>query len=230
MEKTIYKPYKKGLTTWSNIPSRKREDYGRVIVCIEIGKKLTVDERTEKVLDEEPVCEDIFLDILKGIVKDNLGYKTSSTFAYEPKMVISYGGRLVFHNDRISGYVDHILKALNSIDYNLITDALINFVANENVSGKYDSHFRTLVNMVNAYCNINYSPTLIGLVVKEYFEESRTASDDEDDIHYLPYEELLNLAGNVWKNKGKNNISEKEIQLKEELLYRFIQGTLIGNE
>lgn len=224
----VYKPIKKGLETWSNMPDKTRhDDMGRVIVNIEIGVKQIIS--SGKICSVESMCEDMYIDILKGLVVDKLSYMTYVNLASEPKITISYDGRLVIHNDKISGYVEDIMTVLNDIEDSIKYDALVDFVLNENVGNKYGEAFRRLVNVMQKKCKKEYASALIGLVLKEYIcEDCRSIEGDEaEEIHYMSYEDLLMKTGQIMKNRNAGGDKESEKIIKEELLYRFLQGDLI---
>lgn len=228
MESVIYKPYKRSLSEWNNITDRVREDYGgRKIWQVEIGKKIFMDSKTEAILSEESITEDIYLDIIQGIFTNKDTYAAKTTLGYTPQLVISYEGKLVVHNDVMSNYITDILNALKQIDRTLEVKALINTIMCEKMNTKLSADMRKVQKQVNEICNSNYSPLLVGMVLKEFIcENERTFTEKQDELHYLSYEDLLDRAGRVLNNKllGKGKDSFEE-DVFTEIFYRFLAGS-----
>ena len=162
MEYLVYKPYKRKLKTWNNVKDRQREENGRIILCVEIGKKLFVDDETQRVIHEEFVCEDIYMDIATGLFQRSSSYGTKITLGYEPQIVVSYEGSLVIHNDKISGYVEDIMNVLQKTDYSLKVNAMVNGILNEkieeNIKYIYDINIGKAVRASCSYPGV-FAPT-----------------------------------------------------------------------
>lgn len=230
MEKHIVlKPYKRSLQDWKNNPDDSREEDGKVIFRVDIGKKLVMDEEKKTVVSENALAEDIYLNILQDIFSQNSSYRVVATLGYEPQLVISYDGRLVAHNDKIDGYVAMVMEALKKSKYEADIKVLINYVLNETVGAKYSSTLKRLQTGINTMCKTNFPPEFIGLVVKNYICDYKRSADESNEYPYMDYESLMEEAGKVMVsiNKGALTIENK---LVEELLYRFVQGTLIPRE
>lgn len=229
----IYKPYKKSLKTWNNMKDKTREEpMGRKILNIEIGKKVYVDEDTGIIKSEESICEDIYIDILRGVMTGGSIYKTVTTPASEPCMVISCDGRLVIHNDKISSYFDKIISFFEHADKYTMAEALTEYVINESIQEKFGPSLKKLTSDINKKYNSKFPPELVAMVLKEYiledFREEQESSSEENEFRYMAYEDLMRYATESLKDilLGKKN--KNEDFLKDELFYRFITGNLIS--
>lgn len=220
----VYKPYKRKLNQWKCLSENIRTDKcGREIVPVEIGKTLYMNG--EKIEKEEEILEDIYLDIVTGIFANRDSYHTTICLGYEPQIVVSYEGALVIHNDKMSGYVDKILKILDKVEYSEKVKVLVHAVEHEVKGNKYTTDMKKLQDYIKKESGISFSPELIGYVLKENLCENRVMTDKQEELHWMAYEELLEKAGTVLaaRDKGKAG-SRFEYDVMNELLYRFIGG------
>lgn len=225
-EKIVFKPYKRKLNTWINMDEREDPGTGRVIFHVAIGEKVIEKEDQKK--DKEELAEDIYMDILQNFFLNRSGYNLSITLPCEPKIVLSYDGRLVYHNDKIQKYEEQVITLLRKLKIDPAVQAMVNYVANENNGEKYSSQLRKIQKNVNQYLDTNYPPEFIALVLKNYIcEDKRDISDKAMDFSCMDYEELLEKAGEIIIHREKQEENEDEAYVLDELLYRFLQGSLV---
>lgn len=230
MEKVIYKPYKRKLSSWNydEDKSRIEEDSNRYIISVQIGEKQIVDEETGEKISSEELVEEIYLDSLQGIFLNNQGYDVTVTLGYEPKIVIAFEGRLVMHNDKIPVYEDQVMKMLKKTKIAPIVQALVDFIITENCGEKYSELLRHVQKAINDACKTNYPPEFIAHVIKDYIGEvKRDISDEQMEYVCMTYDELLKVAGEVLIAKHQGKEDPREEYLNDELFYRFLQGNLI---
>lgn len=229
MENIVYKPFKKKLSSWNYIKENQRQAAdGRTIMCIEIGKKQYIDPGNKEVIREEFEQEEVYYDILKGLFKNTVSYSTKVALGHEPKLIVSYEGSLVKHNDKIAGYVEDIKKVLPKIEKRVLFKCLFNVVMNEKEGDKYSTESKELSAKVNKMCGADYPSELIAYVLKEYLSETRGEMDNiQEKTHFMEYRELMTLALKVMVTRGaKDDVKKYEDVLKEELLYRFLLGEI----
>lgn len=228
MGNIVYKPYKRKLNQWKCLSENIRTDKcGREIVSVEIGKKLYMDDKCIEVEKEEEILEDIYFDIVTGIFANRDSYHTTICLGYEPQIVVSFKGTLVIHNDKMSGYVDKILKVLDKVDYPEKVQVLVHTVEHEVKGNKYTSNMKKLQEYIKTESGISFSPELIGYVLKENLCESRVMTEKQEELHWMSYEELLEKSGIVLTTRDKGKFGSRfEYDVMNELLYRFISGQL----
>lgn len=231
MEKVILKPYKRKMSSWQYDAeqSRLEEDSNRYILSVQIGEKLTIDEETSEKLDQEQLAEDIYLDTLQGIFLNQKGYEVTVTLGYEPQVVITYEGRLVMHNDKIPQYEKEVMDLLKKTKSNILVQMLVDFTAHENSGSKYTELARHVQESINKVKGTNYPLEFIAYAIKDYIcDIKRKMTEEKMEYAYMTYEELLQVTGDVLAAKFKGEKDEREEYVQEELLYRFIQGSLVS--
>ena len=187
----ICKPYKKNMKTWNHIKGKDRTDYGRLIVNIEIGEKRIIND-SDDVVKTIPLCEDIYIDILKGIMYEKNLYQTYLTLGCTPNMVISYNGRIIVHNDKINDYIQIVTDILEEYDLGKLCDCLKSFILNENAKNKYENDLKKLTDSINKKCKkYIFSSAFIGLVLKEYIiEDMRNIQEEYEYLKNLKVEKV----------------------------------------
>lgn len=230
MESAVYKPYKRKPTEWGIIPDAEREENGRKVKCVEVGKKLIPNEEDPENPEEEYLYEDIYDNIINGIFITKQSYEVHMTISCEPKMVITYDGELVLHNDKIGGYVDQILKVVSCLKKDIAIKAMIDFTLNREANEKFSQNLKKITEAINKNIGSNFPTELCGYVLKQYIcENQRQMTKEQEELHYYSsYEDLLDMSGNVLAGRYSGNRDEKkENDLKEEIFYRFLNGNLI---
>lgn len=225
-DKIVFKPYKRKLNTWINMDEREDEETGRVIFHVAIGEKQI--QKEENKTETEELAEDIYMDILQNFFLNRSGYNLSITLPCEPKIVLSYDGRLVYHNDKIQKYEEQVISLLRKMKINPAVQAMVNYVANENSGEKYSDTLRRIQKNVNQYLDTNFPPEFIALVLKNYIcEDKRDMPEKAMEYSCMDYQELLEKAGNIIIHRDKQEENEEEAYVLDELLYRFLQGSLV---
>lgn len=226
-ENVVFKPYKKHPEEWNVIPEQTRDDNGRKINCIEVGRTLTMNE--EEVKEEDYLYEDIYENIISGIFVSKQAYSVEMTVSSEPKLIITYDDELVMHNDKISAYVNQILEYMPSLTNDMLIAALVEFNINRNAEQKFGAKLKKITADINKQYDTNYPVELIGYVLRQYFcEDKRNLEGQQEELHYYAsYEELCQMVGKLFLAKSNNQTYAREKDLTEEILYRFIEGKLV---
>lgn len=226
----VYKPYKRDVKIWGAVSEEQREVNGKTIMCLEIGHKDLIDKETGKKINEEYLYEDIYAHTIRGIFQTRTSYNVYMTISCEPKVVITYDGMLIMHNDRIEGYVEKIEASLKKIKPEYLVKALVDFTLNRVSEEKFSPDLRKLTQAVNKRNNSNFPVELVGFVLKQYYCEIKPQlNEDQQELRYnVSHEELLMKACEVLVDREKNTVdAEKEKDLLNELLYRLIEGKLV---
>lgn len=229
MENIVYKPYKKKLSAWKYEKDKQRQsEDGRTIMCVEVGKKQYIDSETNEIVREEFEEEEIYYDILKGLFTNTVSYTTKVSLGHNPRLIITYEGCLVRHNDKVAGYVEDVKSALKKINKRTLFKCLFNVVMNEKEGDKYSTDFKNMCAKVNEICKNEYPQEMIALVMKEYLTESREGMDKTlEKAHGMEYRDLMTVALKVMVTRGTEiDVTKYEDALKEELLYRFLLGEI----
>lgn len=220
-----YKPYKQKASEWNCNMDEMREDAGgRPLLRVEIGQKVITDDTTSKQIKIEEVEEDVYRDILLGIFTGNDSYVVKTTLGHSPGLVVCYDKRLVMHNDYIPNMVKEILKVADTLDKKTLFMAIANSVLNENGLEKHSGELKATVDEINKKCETNYPAEFIMCVLREYIcESSRYLGEQEEEIHYMSYDELLYEVVKVLNNDVDE---QRKKYVTNEIMYRFLQGDL----
>lgn len=226
--KVVFQPYKIGVKDWQVVENSLRMDGDRPIYTVFVGQRLEKGQ-DDVVLRQNPVSEDIYLDVLQGIFTQS-NYKVRVRLGRKPNLIITYNGTLIAHNDHTNDYVQLICSNIQSLDHKSAVEMLTNGVLNENAQEKLTAESQHFAAQLKDVCGVDFSPEFITEALKKYFCEDLRQFDlpGAQDLHYVDYAGLVNTAGEVLKGRLNGSFDENlEEVLLEELLYRVISGNLV---
>ena len=226
--RVIYQPYKTNADEWQVVEDGIRESVdGKVICPVVIGCRIEKDANNEEI-GKDMVTEDVYQDVLAGIFTKR-GYKVRVRLGREPGLVVTYNNELICHNDKTKYYLDKLIEIFNKTDQNAAIDMLIAGVLNENIEEKYTPACQEFIDNVNAQCGLLCSTEFVIMALKKYFCADRKTYDP--GVQYADYATLMHKAGEVLKGRMEGFFDEvQEESLLDELLYRFLYGSLVEKE
>lgn len=227
MNTVIYKPFKKKIDKWEIDTSSVREnEHGRKLINVKIGVQQIVDCDTGNVVDATSVTEYIYEDILRNLFMNGEEYAARICLGYFPQVVVTYENRLVIHNEEISEEVEKIQEVIKDYNNREISEILVNSLLNYNTQAQISKEYKMLIKDIDEKCDNYYAPDFVGLVLREYFLESkRNLSDYKEDLHFMSPVEFKQEIGTSLKEGDKEKLED----IKEELLYAFLLGDIITN-
>lgn len=227
--KVVFQPYKINANDWNIVKDHIRIAGDKAVYTVVIGTRIEK-AQDDMVLKEEPVTEEVFEEVLKGIFTQS-DYEVRVRLGREPNLIVTYNGELLPHNDKIDGYMSRLCAAFGQFEKSEAVAMLINGVLNVSIQERLTAESQRFVEKVNGICRSNHSPEFIVESLKKYFCEDLRRFDlpGAGDLHYAGYEELLRTAGEVVIGRLKGTFDENlEEVLLDELLYRFLCGNLVG--
>lgn len=227
-EHIVYQPYKISPYDWQVEQDSIRGNEDRKIVTVVIGKKLIKDSE-ERVVQEEPVREDIYQDTLLGIFMEKSAYRVKVRCGKDPGLLVTYDGEMIMHNDHMEKDMETLTDYLVQVETGTAIDAMVLGVLNEVQEKKFTPEFMKLINQVCSDLKKEYPAELVvGALKHIYLDVKRDISlPAAADMRFMTGEELMLAAGTVLKGRLHGTFDDDyESALLDELLYRFIAGKL----
>lgn len=232
MQDIVYKPFKVNPKYWNNENESRRDQKGREELLIRIGTKQIVDRTTGEILEELPLSEYVYKDLLIGIFR-NFSNQSLSSDEYKvrvnvgccPQLTITYENRLVIHNSTISAEVERISEYLENFEFTDIVDMIGNSSLNFRSKAKLTDEFKAFLATLNGNLGSNYSADFVGTVMREQFLEiRRDMTESENECHYMPYAETIQNICEALKKEDEDVLKT----IGKELIYKLLLGDLVS--
>lgn len=217
-----YKPYKKNPNLWSVDGERSTPDK-RVEVGLEIGTVIDKDDRTSEITSQDGVIEYVYKDVYEGMMKDFREYDVRITLGRSIQMVVTYANRIVPYNKKCESIIKNIQNYLSGFKKSDLVKYATDVIMAELNMKEYSGELKEVTENFNAEYSVTVPVEMMGAMIKEVVAYRKPQSEQEENLMYMDYSELLEDIARCMEEKDKEGLKN----VKSEIFYRVLVGDLV---